>query len=177
MRAPIASVGPRGLALLVITGIVGLVLAVHGWSGRQTGATPGTLAGANPAPTPAPSQRGSPTRTPSRNPARHTRATRKGPLLSSQSYASYAFQVWPGSPTAAASTAMTGLTISIHRVGAGLVVRAGVRGQPQPAPHTYPHGARVYVVEASLGDESSTADYNLGDDGLVVTDADGRIVQ
>jgi hypothetical protein len=38
-------------------------------------------------------------------------------------------------------------------------------------------GARVYVVEASLGDDSGNADYNLGDDGLVVTNAQGRIVR
>jgi hypothetical protein len=35
----------------------------------------------------------------------------------------------------------------------------------------------VYVVEASLGDEAGNSDYNLGDDGVVVTDAQGRIVQ
>lgn len=72
---------------------------------------------------------------------------------------------------------MTGLTISVHRVGAGVTVSAGVRGQPKPAPHTYPRGARVYVIEASLGDEAGNADYNLGDDGLVVTDTHGRIVK
>jgi hypothetical protein len=41
----------------------------------------------------------------------------------------------------------------------------------------YPLGARVYVVEASLGDDSGNSDYNLGDDGIIVTDAHGRIVQ
>jgi hypothetical protein len=35
----------------------------------------------------------------------------------------------------------------------------------------------VYVVEASLGDDSGGTDYNLGDDGLIVTDAQGRILQ
>ena len=44
------------------------------------------------------------------------------------------------------------------------------------APHVYVGGARVYVVEASLGDDSGNSDYNLGDDGLVVTNAEGRIV-
>jgi hypothetical protein len=36
---------------------------------------------------------------------------------------------------------------------------------------------RVYVVEASLGDDSGNSDYSLGDDGLVVTDAQGRIIR
>jgi hypothetical protein len=33
------------------------------------------------------------------------------------------------------------------------------------------------VIEASLGDDSGTGDYNLGDDGIVVTDAHGRIIR
>ncbi len=98
-------------------------------------------------------------------------------MLRSQSYARYAFLVWPGTPSTAANTAMTGLSISVHRTGSGLSVQAGVTGGPRAAPHSYPAGARVYVIEASLGDEAGTLDYNLGDDGLVVTDVHGRIVQ
>jgi hypothetical protein len=72
---------------------------------------------------------------------------------------------------------MTGLSISVQRTGSGgISVKAGVSGHPG-APHAYPGGARVYVVEASMGDESGSSDYNLGDDGVVVTDAQGRIVQ
>jgi len=33
-------VGPRGLTILVIVGIAGLLLAFLGWSQRGTGATP-----------------------------------------------------------------------------------------------------------------------------------------
>jgi hypothetical protein len=71
---------------------------------------------------------------------------------------------------------MTGLRISVHRSGAGISVSAGVSGQPGAAPRNYPEGARVYVVETSLGDEGGNSDYNLGDDGLVVTDLHGRIL-
>jgi hypothetical protein len=72
---------------------------------------------------------------------------------------------------------MTGLSIAVHPTGSGLSVRAGVVSQRQAPAHSYAGGARVYVVEASLGDEGGNADYNLGDDGVVVTDAQGRIVQ
>jgi hypothetical protein len=41
----------------------------------------------------------------------------------------------------------------------------------------YVGGARVYVVEQSLGDDSGNSDYNLGDDALVVTDAKGGIIR
>ena len=71
---------------------------------------------------------------------------------------------------------MTGLSISVHRTGSGISVKAGASGQPG-ADHAYAGGARVYVVEASMGDEAGNSDYNLGDDGVVVTDAQGRIVQ
>ena len=57
------------------------------------------------------------------------------------------------------------------------MVTAGVVGQSANAPRFYAHGAVVYVVEASLGDDSGNSDYSLGDDGLVVTDARGRILQ
>jgi len=54
---------------------------------------------------------------------------------------------------------------------------AGVIGQAAPTPRRYAGGARVYVVESSLGDDSGNTDYNLGDDALVVTDAKGGIIQ
>ncbi len=63
-----------------------------------------------------------------------------------------------------------------HPQGHGITVKAAANGQPVAA-HTYPNGARVYVVESSLGDDSGGSDYNLGDNGLVVADATGRVVQ
>jgi hypothetical protein len=98
-------------------------------------------------------------------------------LLKSEPYASYAFQIWPGPQTAAARQALTGLTVSVHKRGAALSVTAAVNGQGGATAHSYPQGAKVYVIEASLGDDSGGSDYNLGDDGLVVTDATGRVVQ
>jgi hypothetical protein len=78
--------------------------------------------------------------------------------------------------SATARQAMTGLSISATRVPDGISVKAGVNGQSATA-RTYPGGARVYVVESSLGDDSNSSDYNLGDDGLIVTDVRGRILQ
>jgi hypothetical protein len=77
----------------------------------------------------------------------------------------------------AAKQALTGLTVSVRRQLAGLSVTAGVVGQASASPHVYRTGTRVYVVEASMGDDSGNSDYNMGDDGLVVTDSAGRIVQ
>ena len=170
MRALGGSVGPRGATVLLAAAVTGGLLAVHGWSTRQSGLPPGALGGAGAssatsAPSPSPSAGGQAGST-----------TGPGPLLSSQGFASYSYQVWPGTPSAAAKSAMTGLSISVHRTASGISVSAGVSGQTGAA-HAYPGGARVYVVEASMGDEAGSSDYNLGDDGVVVTDAQGRILQ
>jgi hypothetical protein len=187
MRIGGEPVGPTGLALLAVTAVAGVALAAHGWSGRVAGLAPGSLAAAG----------GGPARAAASAPARHRAAApapgvsaspggaapgasssaTPGPLLSSESFASYAFQVWPGTQSAAARSALTGLSISVHRTGSGLSVVAAVAGQPRPAAHFYPGGARVYVVEAAMGDDSGNSDYNLGDDGLAVTDSKGRIIQ
>ena len=185
VRSGSSSIGPGGFALLGVAAVTGIALGVHGWTTRHTpaalgsigasaataGARPGTSAGARPGTSAA---AGPPAR-PSDSPS--SPASTPGPLLSSQSYAQYAFQVWPGRLSPAARAAETGLAITVRRQGSGLEVSAGVSGQPARAPQFYPAGAGVYVIEASLGDDSGTSDYNLGDDGIVVTDARGRIVR
>ncbi len=181
------AVGPRGITVLAVTGIVGVLLAVHGWAHYNTIGPLGSLgasstttrlpAGTGP-PTAAPATSRSPTSAPAAGSPTHsgTAASSPGPLLKSQPFAAYAFSIWPGTPTSVAQAALTGLSISVHRQGAGLSVTASVNGQPPGAAHFYPGGAEVYVVEASMGDDSGSSDYNLGDDGLVVTDTHGRIV-
>jgi hypothetical protein len=180
-------VGPRAAVLLAVTAVTGVVLAFHGWSGRHSGLTSGALAASGGAPpaSASPARPAGPTSsagpaspaTPTPSPSHASPGARPGPLLSSQSFAAYSYLVWPGTPSAAAQAALAGLSVSVHRDGAGISVTAGVNGQPATAPRFYPRGARVYVVEAALGDDSGNSDYNLGDDGLVVTDAQQRILQ
>ncbi len=178
MRVAGDRVGPRGLAVLAVVAVGGTVLAAHGWSARHAVITNGSLAAGSSATSAAPAATSSaPAATPSASGANRASSGTAGPLLSSQSYAPYASLVWPGTLSAPAKAAMTGLAISVHRSGRGISVIAGVIGQPAPAPAFYPGGAKVYIIEASLGDDANSADYNLGDDGLVVTDSSGRIVQ
>jgi len=185
VRMKAGPVGIRGLALLAAAGIAGLILGMHGWSARRTGLAASAAGGlgarsatapphrtAGPRPSASPGTAASPA--PSGTAAPSPGGT--GPLLRSEPYASYAYQVWPGTPGTAARQAMTGLAISVSRQSGGITVRAGANGQP-PTAHTYRGGAKVYVVETTLGDDSGDSDYNLGDDGLIVTDAQGRIVQ
>lgn len=155
--------------MLAATGVLGVVLAVHGWSAGHVPTFLGSRAGAR-----GPSATAPPTSPTSTTTPRV--ASSVGPTLRSQSFAPYAYAVWPGPPGPSARAAQAGLTITVRRQGTGVSVVAGVIGQQQSPPTYYPHGARVYVIEASFGDDSSNTDYNLGDDGLVVTDAQGRIV-
>lgn len=170
MRTSGVSVGPRGATLLVVAAVAGVLLAAHGWATRDSGLPVGALGGVSSAgpvsPGPGSARSTSPT----------GGGSAPGPLLSSESFASYSYKVWPGAPSPAAKSAMTGLSISVRKTGSGVSVSAGASGQ-QTAAHAYPGGAQVYVVEASMGDEAGTSDYNLGDDGVVVTDVHGRIVQ
>lgn len=186
MRIVGETVGARGLALLSAAAVVGILLGAHGWSDRHRGLPPTALSGgpssptAGPAASPsAPSRSAEPGRSPSapapsQGPA--SSAT-PGPKLASESYASYSYLVWPGALSPAAQTAETGLTVTVHKQGTGISVAAGTVGQPLPAPRYFPTGAKVYVVEASLGDDSGNRDFNLGDDALIVTDRQGRILQ
>lgn len=182
----------RGVALLAATAAVGLVLAVHGWSARS-GTLPGQIAGAGKAApdgtassssAPATAKTGppasrqiGPTASPSPAPSATPSTVSVGPPLASQSYAQYSFEVWPRPPSPAAEAAMTGLTIGVTRTAGGIRVIAGVAGHTPAPAQLYPGGVKVYVVEAALGDDSNNADYNLGDDGVIVTNAAGRILR
>ena len=192
MRVGGGLVGRWGLAVLAVTGVAGLVLAIHGWSGGGASATPplagGPLGAASAAPSrtvpssAAASQATSPAGAPAPSAAKSPGAAGSsspapGPLLSSQPFASVAYQIWPGPVSSTARQALTGLAISVHNRGTGLAVTAAARGQGAAATHLYRGGVRVFVVEASLGDDSGNSDYSLGDDGLVVTDAQGRIIR
>ena len=179
MRTRLGPAGPRGLVLLAVAGLAGVLLAVHGWSTRGSSTALGSIGASvhGSAQSSVRPSHSSPSATAAPAPSSGTSSGTTGPLLSSQSFASYSFQVWPGKPSQAARTALTGLSVTVHRQGTGISVVAGVIGQAAGAPHYYPTGARVYVIEASLGDESGNTDYNLGDDGIIVTDAHGRIVQ
>jgi hypothetical protein len=172
--------------VLAVVAVGGIALAAHGWSARHAVLTPGSLAAGSSATSPAstagagsaPHHAATPrSASPTRSGAHRTSGGSAGPLLRSQSYASYAFLVWPEIQSSSARAAMTGLTISVHRSGGGISVKAGVTGQQAPSAAFYPSGAKVYIVEASLGDDANNTDYSLGDDGLVVTDSGGRIVR
>lgn len=100
-------------------------------------------------------------------------------MLSSTSYAAYAFQVYPGPLTSQARQATAGFAIRVSPHSSSTIeLSVAARGSGQaPQTASFPSSDRVYFIEATLGDESGRLDYNFGDDGVVVTDARGHIVQ
>lgn len=174
MNARFGSAGPWGLTLLAAAGLVGVILASHGWEHRVAAGAVGSLGGGSGAAHVAPAPSAS--APPKAGPTANASAGGPGALLASQPFAPYSFVIWPGTPSVAAKAALTGLSVSVHRQASGLSITAGVNGQTAGPAHLYPKGVRVYVVEATMGDDSGNSDYNLGDDGIVVTDAQGRII-
>jgi hypothetical protein len=183
MRLGPDQVGLRGLLLLVVTGLVGIGLAVYGY-GRgvvvvagQGGVQP--LASTSRSHTPT-STTSTPTSTSTTaGPTPSTTPSQKvGPLLSSTQYAPYAFRVYPGPVSSQAQVATAGFTIHVTPSAGKITLSVSASGSGQGAQtSTFPAGDRVYFIEASLGDDSGNTEYNFGDDGVVVTDAHGHVVQ
>lgn len=162
--------GPRGLTVLSIAGIAGVALGAHGWAQRSTGLV-SPLVNAPPSSSAPAAAGSSPAATPSAS-------VTAGPRLSSEPYASYAYQVWPGPLSATASRAMTGWTVTVTRRPGGIIVKAVQNGLLMSAvSHFYPGGAKVYVLESNTGDDGGgNGDYAVADDGLVVTNSQGQVL-
>lgn len=182
MRIAGETVGRGGALAMALTGVAAMLLAIHGYAnpgslgiagpglvspshgGHQSGGAGGSAtASPSPAATPAASPSGTVT---------------LGPLLSSTPYAAYSYQIYPGTPSASARQAMAGFSFSARLVGNSVDFTLYVSGGGQPpVSNTYPASDHIYFVEANLGDDSGSAEYNFGDDGVVVTDASGHVVQ
>lgn len=181
LRIGTESIGRFGAVLLVSTGVVAAAVGLHGWAARHAVPIPNALGSHNggaafPGPHATPSSRPAGQAHPSAKPGTAAKGAR-GPLLRSMPYARYAYQIYPGRLSVAARQALAGLKITVHRDGADISMTTAVNGGPVSAPHYFAGSDHVYVVESALGDDSNATDYNLGDDGLVVTDAKGRIVK
>ena len=175
-------VGVVGLSVLVAALVLAVGLAVHGYHDRGLGpvsvgasavsssardqTTTSTTTGGSPSPT-----RGS-------TPPTTSPPSKLGPALSSTQYASYAFRIYPGPVSASAQQAMAGYSIRTELSGSNVVVVVSVPGSSQsPSRTTYLAADSVYFIEANLGDDSGATELNPGDDGLIVTNPQGRIVE
>jgi hypothetical protein len=164
------------MTVLSIAGIAGLSLGILGWTQRGTGlVAPLVSTSASPSSANSPSAGASPSAATSGSASPSVAA---GPALSSQPYASFAYQVWPGPLTATAKITLTGWKLTVTRQAGGIAVKAAQDGQAMTgASHFFPGGAKVYVLDSTLGDDAGgNVDYNQTDDGLVVTNAQGQVL-
>ncbi|MHB1525399.1 MAG: hypothetical protein ACYCZN_03815 [Candidatus Dormibacteria bacterium] len=187
MRIAGETVGVRGAIALSTAAVMAAILAVHGYghpgslglagSSGLTGTHAGRpTAAASSQPSPGASGAATPTSGGSPTPAPSGSAT-PGPLLSSTAYAAYTYQLYPGQPSSSAQVALAGFSFKAHHSGSSVQFTLTISGGSQaPITKTYPASDHVYFIEANLGDDSANAEYNFGDDGLVVTDASGHVV-
>lgn len=198
MRLGPDHVGPRGWLLIAVAGLAGIGLAVHGYGrgavvvGGPAGVAAPGAALATTAPTrPSPASTATPassspapvsstsTTAPAKTPSAPSAPGQKlGPLLSSTQYAQYAYQIYPGPESSRARQATAGFSIQVTPHGSTVSLSISVPGSGQSAQTaSYPAGDRLYFVEATFGDDSGDSDYSMGDDGVVVTNAQGYLVQ
>jgi hypothetical protein len=162
-------VGPRGLTVLSIAGIAGLLFGAVGWKQRGidvVAAAPPVAASSAPAATSAPPASATAT-------AQAATSTAAGPLLSTMPYASIAYLVWPGPVSTDGKLALSRWKLTITRQPGGITVQAAQDGQSMGAvSHFYPGGAKVYILDSDLSGNSP----GTTDEGLEVTNAQGQVL-
>lgn len=162
--------GPRGLTVLSIAGIAGLLFGVVGWKqgGIDTVTAP-PVATSSPAAASSPS--GTATATVPASAAGAAGAA--GPLLSSMPYASFAYLVWPGPVSADGKLAMSRWKLTVTRQAGGITVQAAEDGQSMASvSRFYPGGAKVYILDSDLGADAA----GNTNEGLEVTNTQGQVL-
>ena len=153
--------GPRGLSVLSIAGVAGLLFGVVGW--KQAGIDTAAAAQA-PVGTSSPSAAAT-------VPA--SAAAAAGPLLSSMPYAPFAYLVWPGPVSANGKLAMSRWKLTVTRQTGGITVQAAEDGQSMTSvSHFYPGGAKVYILDSDLGANAP----GTTNEGLEVTNTQGQVL-
>ena len=160
--------GPRGLTVLSIAGIAGLLFGVVGWKQRgiYTVTAPPVAATSSPAAASSPSATATAT-----VPA--SAAGAAGPLLSSMPYASFAYLVWPGPVSADGKLAMSRWKLTVTSQAGGITVQAAEDGQSMASvSRFYPGGAKVYILDSDLGADAA----GNTNEGLEVTNTQGQVL-
>ena len=155
--------GPRGLTVLSIAGIAGLLFGVVGWKQRGIDAVTAP---------PVPAVTSSPSAT-ATVPVSADAGTGAGPLLSSMPYAPFAYLVWPGPVSADGKLAMSRWKLTVTRQAGGITVQAAEDGQSMSSvSHFYPGGAKVYILDSDLSANAP----GTTNEGLEVTNTQGQVL-
>ncbi|MDA8270787.1 MAG: hypothetical protein M0Z39_05200 [Actinomycetota bacterium] len=185
MRIGSENVGRNGFIVLAVAAVGSIGLAFHGYghgisSGGASLPVASTAAPTSAAPSPSStaSTSAASSGTASKGSTTSTTAVKLGPLLSSTQYASVSYRIYPGPESAQAKAATAGFGISVKLSGNSEIVSVSVPGSSStPQTSTFQKGDSIYFIETSLGDDSGNSDYSGGDDGIIVTNSQGRIVE
>ncbi|MCL6596867.1 MAG: hypothetical protein K6V73_11780 [Firmicutes bacterium] len=97
-------------------------------------------------------------------------------LLAQSPYAPYAVPVYPRR-AAQAAQALDGFVLRVVAAGALRTVEVSIPGAGVVYSQKIDPGDRVYFVEGQMSDDAPGTDVNGGDDGVIITDARGYILQ
>ena len=144
--------GPRGLTVLSIAGIAGLLFGVVGWKQRgiYTVTAPPVAATSSPAAASSPSATATASAT-----APASAAAAAGPL------------------SADGKLAMSRWKLTVTRQAGGITVQAAEDGQSMASvSRFYPGGAKVYILDSDLGADAA----GNTNEGLEVTNTQGQVL-
>ncbi len=97
-------------------------------------------------------------------------------LFANTQYAPYSYQVYPGPLSQQAQAALSGFSMKNTTLqNSSVIVTLTVVGSGQQQTVVLQPGYKLYIVEATFGDDSFRSDYSLGDDGFVVVDPNGYV--
>jgi hypothetical protein len=152
--------------------IIGIFLIILAFVGVMVGCASNTA----PQNTSSPVQNGLPTQTPASTGS--TSQVQKV-KLSDTKYWNYAHLVSGDSLDSSAQTALAGFSIDKKALADGTTQIALNAMDPAYKSHTYflKVGQQLYFIETSMGDDTKTAEFNLGDDTAVIVDSEGYMVK
>jgi len=98
--------------------------------------------------------------------------------FSSWQFAQYSYQIYPGPANGDAQKALAGFDLSVQDQGNSVVVNLkALSSQYNDAQFTVAKGNTAYFVETTLRDDPNSQENNLNDDGVVVVDPQGYLLQ
>ncbi len=186
MRIGSENIGRNGVIILAVAAVGSIGLAFHGYGHglSSNGASLPVASAAAPSTSAKPSTSSTASTTAassgaaSKGSTTSKTAVKLGPVLSSTQYASVSYRIYPGPESAQAKAATAGFNISVKLSGNSEIVSVSVPGSSStPQTSTFQKGDSIYFIETSLGDDSGNSDYSGGDDGIIVTNSQGRIVE
>jgi len=93
-------------------------------------------------------------------------------------YRQYAFEIYPGAPSPEAKKALAGFDLTVQdQDNKVLLVLKALSARYRDASVLVDKGNTAYFIETSMRDDAGNEENDLGDDGVVVVDAQGYIVQ